>query len=175
MDVVEKAIQEELEKVIAEQMWDILESNIKTNIYGKYSPGGRWVWGTPYDHPTAGYQRRMYHGGLLDESFKYIDVDHAPGSDRWILSVSTTAEPSESVLDYETYGGVGSLLALLEEGNLGFWSRSVAGFKPGVTDPFPRPVIPFAQKEVDEDFIKKYKQQIQKAIVRAIKKESGSK
>ena len=147
---LEAAIKKTIEKQIGEQVWQILKDHIEEDIYKAYSPSGEWVWGTPQDSDEDGYQRRRKNG-LLKESDKYIDVDHVPGSNSYRLRVSTTATPSESVLGNEWDSSIiGGFLAMLEKGNLGFWSRHNIGYR-GVTHPFPRPVIKNAQAEAEEN------------------------
>lgn len=165
---LEAVIKQTLEKKIGEQVWKILKDHIEEDVYNAYQPGGRWSWGAsyPYGSEYNGYQRRR-SGGLLNESDKYINVMHAAGSDRWLLRVSTTATPSESVLGHSWSHHVGGFLALLEKGDLGFWSRTMDKYnQTDVTHPFPRPVITNAQQEADSNKAR-YQEELYKAINKA--------
>ncbi len=171
---LEAIIKKTIEKQIGEQVWQILKDHIEEDIYRAYSPGGEWVWGTPHDSPDIGYQRRRTKG-LLKESDKYIDVDHVPGSDLYTLRVTTTATPSESVLGYDWDSSIiGGFLAMLDKGNLGFWSRTMGGYgQTDVTHPFPRPALRNAQEEANKNKAK-YKAEIEAVVNKAMRK-SGRK
>ncbi len=148
---VDAVIKEVLEKQIGEQVWEILKEHIQTDVYDEYLPAGRWVWGTKQDSAFLGYQRR-YKKGLLNEADKSITINHSPGGSVWELRVTTTAQPTPSVLGDGWTSRPGGFLALLEEGNLGFWSRTLID----IPHPFPRPVITNAQEEVDKNKAKYY-------------------
>lgn len=157
---LDAVIKNVLEKKIGEKVWKILKDHIEKDVYDAYKPNGRWVWGTAQDDEVNGYQRRR-EKGLLNEAGKYIFVDR--DGDLWGLRVSTKARPSESVLGYKWTHHTGGFLALLEKGDLGFWSRSGNS----VTHPFPRPVITNAQDEA-MSHMPEYEAEIYAAINKAI-------
>ena len=167
---IDAVIKATLEKKIGKQVWKVLKDHIDKDVYDVYTPNGRWVWGTPQDSATNGYQRRR-KTGLLNESDKYINVDHAAGTNMWSLRVSTNAHPSKSVLGDTWNHHVGGFLRLLEEGDLGFWtsSQSQNMTRKGERKRFPRPVITNAQEEADRNK-SKYEADLYAAINKAISK-----
>ena len=173
---LDAVIRTALEKKIGEKVWKVLKDHIEKDVYAAYKPEGEWGWGTKQDSLHDGYQRRR-EKGLLNEADKYIDVDYNAGTDVWRLRVSTNAQPSESVLGQSWKPYVGGFLRLLEEGNLGFWSKSFDNWyhMSRVTHPFPRPVITNAQEEANQNR-SKYEAELYAAINKAISGRSrGSK
>ena len=163
---IDAVIKATLEKQIGEQVWNVLKDHIDKDVYGEYLPAGRWVWGTPQDSRDNGYQRRKTTG-LLNKSDKSITVNHSLGGNTWNLRVTTNAQTS-SVLGDKWDEKPGGLLALLESGNLGFWSRTMEqhGIR-GVTHRFPRPVITNAQEEAEGN-MKQYYAEVVTAIKKAM-------
>jgi len=173
---LDAVIRTTLEKKIGEKVWKVLKDHIEKDVYDAYTPSGEWVWGTPQDSETDGYQRRR-NSGLLNESDKYINVDHVSGTDVWSLRVSTNARPSKSVLKSTWNHHVGGFLRLLEEGDLGFWTRTQSQnmTREGEKKRFPRPVITNAQEEANKNR-SKYEAELRAAIEKAISGRSrGSK
>ena len=165
---IDAVIKQALEHQIGEQVWDILKVHIEGDVYNDYSPGGRWMWGTPQDNPYIGYQRRRTTG-LLYESDKNIRVSNS--GNKWNLRVTTNAQPTPSVLNDSWDDSPGGFLALLESGNLGFWSRTLDTYgQRDVTHPFPRPVITNAQREASAN-MKKYSKELTSIIKEAMSKQ----
>lgn len=171
---LDAVIRTALEKDIGKKVWKILKAHIEKDVYDAYKPTGVWVWGTKQDSYYSGYKRRL-EKGLLNEADKYINVDHDAGTDVWTLKVTTNAQPSESVLGWSWKPHEGGFLRLLEEGNLGFWSRSVEWYRKDFNHPFRRPVITNAQEEANQNR-SKYEAELYAAINKAISGRSrGSK
>lgn len=143
---LDAVIKNTLEKQIGEKVWKILKDHIEKDVYEVYTP--------------SFYERRR-ENGLLNESDKYIFADR--DGDLWRLRVSTNARPSPSVLGTTWVHHTGGFLALLEKGDLGFWSRSGNS----VTHPFPRPVITNAQDEAMKH-MPEYEAELYAAINKAI-------
>lgn len=141
-----------LEKKIGEKVWKILKDHIEKDVYEVYTP--------------STYQRRRQNG-LLNEADKYIFVDH--DGDLWGLRVSTNARPSPSVLGTTWVHHTGGFLALLEEGDLGFFTKqySYNMVRPGEKKRFPRPVITNAQDEAMKH-MPEYEAELYAAINKAI-------
>lgn len=118
---VEAAIPEVAEEYIAPYVEDVLSRHIESDIYDVYTPKeGGWVHGT--------YHRRHALTGGIQSVFK--------GD---VLSTTSTAAPSPSILGAATWGSAeGAFFDLLASGNMGLWRNG-----------FPRPAIPKAQAEID--------------------------
>lgn len=100
----------------------ILRKYIKSEIYGAYEPQpNAWVGGSTYK------RRHVLEDNITAE----FDGDNA-------IVVSSGAAPNKSIFGHETSSEDSGFLRLLESGNMGIWKSG-----------FARPVISFAQKEVD--------------------------
>lgn len=123
-----KDIRTILDKYVKPVMQKILLEHIKEDIYGAYSPKQyAWIGGTTY-------QRR---NSLLNEGAIESEID---GNTIYVTSGATTMGLFS---EGSWVGGPGSFLAMLEEGDMGAWTR-VTGRR------LPRPALTKAQKEVDK-------------------------
>lgn len=138
-----------LHNYVVPVMKDILLKHIQDDIYGQEAPTKhQWFGGQPYSRT----------GALLEESSLYdIMLDDTT------VMVTSNAQPDYAPIktskrfDGNTEGG---FLAMLENGNMGFWS-TVTGLR------FPRPAISNAQKEIDDS------PEIEAALQRGLKEVLG--
>lgn len=129
---------EVLEKYVLPIMEEILLAHITLDIYGGYVPKEYgWIGGKTYQ---ARYS-------LTSRSDLYHEIDGNT------IMVTSLAEP-EDIWDGFN-GEPGGFLQILEEGNMGAWTR-VTGKK------LPRPALSEAQKTVDKS------KTIEKAVERGI-------
>lgn len=120
---VEAALPTVMEEYIAPYVEDVLSDYIESHIYEAYTPKENgWVHGT--------YHRRH---ALTWGIFSKIEGDY--------LLTTSNAPPSRSITGAATWGSDGgAFFDLLASDNLGIWRGG-----------FPRPVIPYAQAEVDRN------------------------
>ena len=116
-EVLEKYVQPVIEKILLQ--------HIQSDIYGAYSPKQyAWIGGQTY-------RRR---GSLLSRMALYHEINGST------IVVTSAAEPED--LLGSGVSGYGAFLAILENGNMGFWSRATGRS-------LPRPALSAAQEEVD--------------------------
>lgn len=130
-DAQASIVNEVLMQDVAPIVEEMLLSHIQHDIYDAYTPVERgWFHNQTYPRRWTLLRRENLRSWILEDG---------------VLAVTSTAVPdgpvskhyNKSFYDMET----GGFLAMLENGNMGFWSR--------MKGPLPRPALSRAQSEVD--------------------------
>lgn len=124
------AAEQILRDYIAPVMWDILQKHISTDIYGAYTPKqDAWIGGRTYNRRYS----LIGDGGMVTSML-------APDE---IMVTSNAAPDGPLAGSWSDFAQGGGFLAMLENGYMGFWTKTT-----GRT--LPRPAISNAQKEIDD-------------------------